>query len=159
MGRHRILVMAAGLLLAAPLRAGFYDPARPASLLVTPTGVRPLHPDQFRDELDRLTAIADPLKPQGPRALVVKERDDLLARGNLGATDLAALGAIQWRLRDGESALTTLKQATSRDPRNFWALTHLGSVQQSLGQLRDALPYLESARDLFPEPWPGGAAA
>src|SRR5262249_19206810 len=42
---------------------------------------------------------------------------------------------------------------------NFWVLTHLGTVHQGLGQLLEAAPYLETARDSFPEPWPGGSAA
>ena len=66
---------------------------------------------------------------------------------------------MQWRLRDGEAALTTLKQATIRDSRNYWALTNLGSVHQSLGQLREALSSLEAARDIFPDPWPGDSPA
>jgi tetratricopeptide (TPR) repeat protein len=156
MDRHRITAISITLLIAVPLRAGFYDPQRPTSPLVTDAGINALHYEQFRDELDRFTAIADPLKPKGPRAAVVKQRDQLLARGlaNLSPTELAELGTLQWRLRDGDSALTTLKQATIRDPRNFWALTSLGSVHQSLGQLREALPNLEASRDVFPDPWP-----
>jgi tetratricopeptide (TPR) repeat protein len=120
-----------------------------------------MHPDQFRDELDRLAAIADPLKSTGPRAAMLKRRDELLAigSGSLSPTARAELGMIQWRLRDAEAALATLKQATNQDPRNFWALTHLGSVHQALGQLREGLPNLEAARDVFPDPWPGGPKA
>src|SRR5207249_2219918 len=33
------------------------------------------------------------------------------------------------------------------------------TVLQATGQLREAAPYLDSARDLFPEPWPGDAKA
>jgi tetratricopeptide (TPR) repeat protein len=163
MRQIQIAVLAVGLIVAANARltAGLYDPAQPTSPFVTAAGVRALYYDQFRDELDRLTSIADPLKPKGPRAAVVKQRDNLLNRGvaNLNPTELAQLGALQWRLRDGDAALSTLKQATIRDPRNFWALTNLGSVHQSLGQLREALPNLEAARDVFPEPWPSGAPA
>jgi tetratricopeptide (TPR) repeat protein len=92
---------------------------------------------------------------------VLKQRDELVGRGfgNLSPTDLAALGAIQWRLRDSDSALTTLKQAAGRDPRNFWVLTHLGSVHQALGQYREGSSPLESARDFFPDPWPVGPPA
>jgi hypothetical protein len=161
--RHQRFAAAAAvaLLLIGTLRAGFYDPQRPTSPLITTTGVRPMAPDQFRDELDKLTLTADPNRPKGPRAAVTKHRDELLTRGlgNFSPTDLAALGAVQWRLRDGDTALATLKQAAVRDPRNFWALTHLGSVHQALGQQREALPNLESSRDVFPDPWPGGSVA
>jgi tetratricopeptide (TPR) repeat protein len=154
-----LLAIAALSAVATPLRAGFYEPDKPSSPLITAAGVRSLHPDQFRDELDRLAAIADPLKPMGPRAAMLNMRDSLLARETAGLTPntLAELGMVQWRLRDAEAALATLKHATSRDPRNFWALTHLGSVHQALGQLREALPNLEAARDVFPDPWPGGS--
>ncbi len=152
--------LAIGFLVAVarPLQAGLYDSIPPTSPLVTATGVKPLYYEQFRDELDKLTAIADPKKPGGPRAAVIKQRDRLLSRGlsKLNPSELAQLGALQWRLRDGEAALDTLRQATIRDPRNFWALTNLGSVHQSLGQLREALPNVEAARDVFPDPWPGG---
>jgi hypothetical protein len=149
------LILAA--LVVSPLHAGFYDPQQPKSPLVTPGGVHPLNYEAFRDELDKLAAIADRLKPQGPRAAAIKLRDLFLGRGvaSLNPTELAELGAIQWRLQETEAALATLKQATIRDPRNFWALTHLGSVHQAVAQLREALPNLESAKDYFPEPWPG----
>jgi tetratricopeptide (TPR) repeat protein len=161
MGRPQLFGLAAIVVVlgASSSRAGFYDPERPSTPLITTAGLRPLHPDQFREELDRLAAIADSLRPREPRAEVQKKRDELLAHGmpNLSATSLAELGMLQWRLRDGEAALATLKQATGKGPRNFWALTHLGSVHQSLGQLREALPNLESAGDVFPDPWPGSS--
>jgi hypothetical protein len=149
------------LLPAGLARAGFYDPRDPKSPLISAVGVRALHPDEFRDELDRLTLVADPSKPAGPRAAFVQRRDELLARGPgiLGATELAELGMIQWRLRDGDAALTALRQATNRDQRNFWGTTHLGSVYQALGQLQEAMPNLDAARELTPEPWPTGPAA
>jgi tetratricopeptide (TPR) repeat protein len=162
MGRISLAAIAAGLLLEMPLQAGLYDPQRPTSPLVSaaehrPDGkIEPLRYDQFRDELDRLTSIADPLKPNGPRAAALKTRDELLSRGirSLSSNELAQLGALQWQIRDGEAAQTALKQAAILDPRSFWALTNLGSVHQALGQLREALPNLESARDVFPDPWP-----
>jgi hypothetical protein len=159
--RHWI---AAGLILAGltgPVRAGFYDPRNPTSPLVTDSGVRPLHYDQLRVELNTFLAIGDQTKSLGPRAAWLKKRDQLLARGRdvLNSADAAELGAIQWRLRDAEAALATLRSASNRDPRNFWVLTNLGSVYQGSGQFRDASSPLEAARDLFPEPWPAGPPA
>jgi tetratricopeptide (TPR) repeat protein len=145
--------------------AGLYDPRQPTSPLVTERGVRPLPFDLFRDALNDLLALGSPLPatPPRPEALDLKKRtisrrDALLARG-LGAlspTELAELGALQHRVRPIDASLDTLKQAYGRDPRNFWVLTHLGTVHQALGQLQEAAPYLETARDFFPEPWPGG---
>ncbi len=160
MGRRWLAV---GLLLwvVSPARAGFYDPRKPTSPLLTESGVRPLHYEQLRNELSTLRSIGDPLKPKGPREAVLKKRDELLARGAraLDPTEAAELGMIQWRLRDPDSALATLKQAAGRNPRNFWVLTHLGSVHQALGQYRDGSTYLEAARDFFPAPWPAGPPA
>jgi tetratricopeptide (TPR) repeat protein len=162
MCRPQLIVIIAGVLFFGnSAQAGFYDPRTPTSPLITSSGVRAMNPDRFRDELDKLTAIADPLKPKGPRVLVVHRRDTLLARGHgtLNPNELAELGVLQWRLRDGDAALTSLREAANRDPRNFWALTGLGSVLQSTGQLREALPSLEAARDVLPEPWPSGNPA
>src|SRR4051794_5513985 len=161
MGRRWVAV---GLILAGlplPAGAGFYDPNRPASPLVTESGIRRLHYDQLRDELNTLLSMGDPLKPRGPREAMLKKRDQLLARGvgALSPGDAAELGAVQWRLRGADAALATLRAAYNRDPRNFWVLTHLGSVYQASGQDRDASSPLEAARDSFPEPWPGQPAA
>jgi tetratricopeptide (TPR) repeat protein len=160
MRQLQIAALAVGSLIAIHSRvcAGLYDAVPPTSPLITAGVVKPLYFEQFRDELDKLTAIADPKKPVGPRAAEIKLRDQFLARGmaKLSPTEMAQLGALQWRLRDGDTALNTLKQATIRDSRNFWALTNLGSVHQSLGQLREALSQLEAARDVFPDPSPDG---
>lgn len=158
MCRHWV---AAGLILAGwatAVRAGFYDPHNPTSPLVKDTGVRPLQYDQLRDELNMLLAVGDPKKVPGPRGEWLKKRDQLLARGAgaLSPNDAAALGAVQWRLRDADAALTTLRLANNRDPRNFWLLSNLGSVYQASGQFREASSALDAARDLFPEPWPAG---
>jgi tetratricopeptide (TPR) repeat protein len=146
---------------SATAQAGFYDPRNPTSPLVTASGVRPLSYDQLRDDVNTLLAVADSSKPKGPRAAMLKRRDELLARGPsaLDPTAAAELGVVQWRLRDTEAALTTLRAAANRDPRNFWVLTHLGSVYQALGQDREASSPLEAARDAFPEPWPVGPPA
>jgi predicted Zn-dependent protease len=113
----------------------------------------------LRIELNTLLAVGDPLKPAGPRAAWLKKRDELRGRGRdgLSPTDAAELGVVQWRLRDADAAVTTLRAASNRDPRNFWVLTHLGSVYQATGQYREASSSLDAARDLLPEPWPGGA--
>ena len=165
MGRIRIAAIGLLVALAESVQAGFYDPRHPTSPLVTKSGVRPLYYDQFRDEIDRLIAIGNPLRMVGPQAAArlatLKQRDQLISRGlsKLNPIDLAELGYVQWRLRDSDAALTTFKHAAIHDPRNFWALTNLGSAHQSLGQLREALPNLEAARDLFPASWPGGPPA
>jgi tetratricopeptide (TPR) repeat protein len=165
MGGCRTFAVAIVLLVGSPAFAGLYDGSQLTSSLFTATGVKPLNYEQLQDELGKLTAVADPKIRLGPgvaaRAAVVKQRDELLSRGpaSLDPTALSHLGALQWRLRDGDAALNTLRQATNRDPRNFWALTNLGSVHQSLGQLREALSNLEAARDVFPDPWPDGPKA
>jgi hypothetical protein len=158
MGRGWI---AAGLVVLGtlPVRAGFYDPRNPTSPLVTPSGVRPLYFEQLKDELNTFINIADPLKPKGPREAMLKRRDELRGPGNLTPGAAAELGMLQWRLRDGDAAVTTLREAYNRDPRNFWVLANLGSVYQAMGQYREASTPLETAREYFPEPWPTGPAA
>jgi tetratricopeptide (TPR) repeat protein len=157
----------AGLIVAAvgatpgPGRAGFYDPAQPITPLLTEAGVRPLPYELFRDTLIDTLRIADPLLTRGLRVQFLDRRKSLLARGlgSLSPAELAELGAVQWRLRDADGAFTALRLAEGRDPRNFLVLTHLGTVHQAMGQLREAAPYLETARDFFPSPWPGQLAA
>jgi tetratricopeptide (TPR) repeat protein len=162
MGGCRTAAVAIVLLIGTPAVAGLYDGSQLTPSLITTAGIKPLNYEQLQDELGKLTAVADPKIRLGPgvaaRAAVVKQRDELLSRGpaNLDPIALSHLGALQWRLRDGDAALNTLRQATNRDPRNFWALSNLGSVHQSLGQLREALSNLEAARDVFPDPWPDG---
>src|SRR5689334_4988596 len=155
--------VAVGLVMAtdSPVWAGLYDPRQPTSPLVTESGVRPLPFELFRDLLTDTLRIADPLQTRGLRLKYLERRKTLLARG-LGALDpneLAELGAVQWRLRDSDGAFTALRLAESRDPRNFWMLIHQGTVHQATGQLREAAPYLEAAREFFPSPWPAGPAA
>jgi len=67
----------------------------------------------------------------------------------------AKLGALYVRLRDTNHALEILQAAKASDPRNFWALTHLGTLYQITGQLQEAASHLEAAGDYFPAPWLG----
>jgi tetratricopeptide (TPR) repeat protein len=138
-----------------------YDPRLPISPLVTESGVQPLPLDLYRDTLTDTLRIGDPLQTRGLRPKYLERRKALLARGlgALDANDLAELGAVQWRLKDTDGALTALRLAEGRDPRNFWVLSNLGTVHQALGQLREASPCLATARDFFPSPWPGGPPA
>jgi tetratricopeptide (TPR) repeat protein len=145
-------------LAALPLHAGLYDPRNPTSPLVASSGVRPLYFEQLRDELNSLLSIADPLRPKGPRAAMLKRRDELRSQRNLTPAAAAELGLVLWRLRESDAALTTLREAYNRDPRNFWVLSNLGSVYQATGQYREASSPLETARDFVPDPWPNGPA-
>ena len=49
MGRSAWLAVTAGLLAASPTRAGFYNPHKPTSPLLSETGVQALPFDQLRD--------------------------------------------------------------------------------------------------------------
>jgi tetratricopeptide (TPR) repeat protein len=155
--------IASAVILAAnhPLCAGLYDPRQPTSPLVTESGVRPLPFELFRDTLSDITQIADPLKPSTLRPKYLERRTALLSRGvgTMSPNDLAELGMIQWRLRDADAALTALRLAEARDPRNFWVMSNLGAVYLATGQLRETAPYLDTARSFFPDPWPVVPAA
>jgi tetratricopeptide (TPR) repeat protein len=154
----RIGVVAGALLVVAgPVRAGLYNPIRPTSPLVTGNTVQSQPYEQLRAEVNALIVLGDPLRRK-ERQPLLDRRLQLLARGPsaLSATEAAELGAIQWRLREGEAAVTVLKRAAA-DRTNFWVAANLGTILQAQGQLREAQDYLQSARDLFPDPWPAGA--
>jgi tetratricopeptide (TPR) repeat protein len=163
MCRVRLTLAALGVLLVTGprLSAGLYDPRQPTSPLVGPQGVRPLPFELFRDELNGLLRISDPLQPAGPRQKALDRRSALLARGPdaLAPNELAELAYIQYRLRSPDAALAALRQAYGRDRRNFWVLANLGTIYQGTGQLFEASPFLEEARDALPSPWPAGPPA
>lgn len=164
MHRRGIAGIVPGVLLlglASSLSAGLYEPRQPTSPLVTEHGVRPQPWELFRDTLNDLLRIGDPLRPSRLRTQTLARRDALLKRGlgALGPVELAELGVLQLRLRETDAALQSLNLAYGKDPRNFWVLTHLGTLYQATGQVREAALYLETADSFFPSPWPGGQAA
>src|SRR4051812_18381052 len=145
----------------SPARAGLYDPRQPTSPLVSEQGVRQLPFELFKDMVDEIRNIGDPRRATSKRTEFLDRRAALVKRGvgSLSAQELVELAYVEQRLRQPDEALQTLRQALGRDPRSFWVQTQLGTIDQASNQYQDALPHLAAARDAFPDPWPGGAAA
>ncbi len=160
-GAVRIVAIVVWFLTTGSGHAGFYDPRQPTSPLVSDRGIAALPFPIFKDELDAIVRIGDPLLPSKKRDEALARRKSLLDRGirTLTGDELAELGLLQHRLRESDNALQTLTFAMSRDPRNFWVFVHLGSLYQANGQYQDAPNYLATAPSFFPTPWPVQPAA
>lgn len=152
-------VVCFGVAIAGTATAGVYDPKEPGTPLIEGGAVRSLPFEPFRRQLDELRSIAiagpDPKKQPPLRTEFLRRRDDLRQKDPDG---LAELGFVLLRLRESDRALEALKQAESRDRRNFWVMSHLAIAYLQSGQLADAARYQMAALDSFPTNWPGGEA-
>jgi tetratricopeptide (TPR) repeat protein len=139
-----------------PLRAGLYDPIQPTIELVESKGLISLPHEVFRGRLDDVRIAGDPARPKNkPREEAIAQRDALLKKSDLDPAERVRLGLLRLRLREYDAAMNDLQQAYSANPRDFWTLTALGTAYLQMSQVAEAVRYLEAARDMFPENWPG----
>jgi tetratricopeptide (TPR) repeat protein len=137
-------------------RAGLYDPGKPSIELAGSKGLSALPHEVFRDRLDAYRITGDPNRPKNKaREKALAERDELLKKGELGPGERVQLGLNRLRLREYDAAINDLQQAYAVNPRDFWTLSALGTTYLQMGQVAEAVRYLEAARDMFPESWPG----
>jgi tetratricopeptide (TPR) repeat protein len=153
-----ILVAAVGLLAATPLRAGVYSTAQPVDgPRPTKDGAEALSFTHFRDVFTNMFKIGleQPIAPQ--RQEYLKQRAALEAKVRAGSAtveDRVNLGACLIRLRQYEQAVDVLSPAVG-ERRNFMVFANLGTAHQLAGRLDRALSYLEQAKDVWPDQWPG----
>lgn len=156
MGRFDRIAWLVLIALAAPVRAGVYDPAAPATPLARDGTVAALPLEVFRNAWGEIIQIGVTQPETDARRKGLAHRDEL-ARLPRDGVNLVRLGVTHYRLRDFDAALDALKRAEGQDPRNFFVLSNLGSVYQTLGQPADAARSLEAAADFFPDDWPNAA--
>jgi tetratricopeptide (TPR) repeat protein len=145
------------LVMVCPAVGGLYDPARPEPELASDGQLRALPFDVFRGRMSDLIAIAVPMPEARVRKEALAERDALKSAS--APADLIRRGIVKLRLRDIDGAMTDLQLAYARNPRDYWAVTALGTAYLATGQPAEAARYLEAAHDLTPADWPARAVA
>lgn len=148
------------MILAGPIhaaKAGLYDPATPKLDLPTSPGLTALPFDTYRFRLSDMMVVGLATPETKPRLEAIATRDRLLA--STAPADLVVRGIVRFRLREIDAALGDWQQAYRRNPRDFWAISALGTGYLATGQASEAARYLEVAAELMPADWPDRDAA
>jgi len=146
------------LLLAGRALAGLYDPTRP-DVPLPGIPANGLPHELFRSRWNEVIRAGVAVPETDARRRAAADRDALAAIPQPTTDDRIRLGILQLRLREFDAALATLQEAYAADPRNFWAMTALGTAYQQTGQPAEAAHRLAAAGDLFPADWPAADAA
>lgn len=154
-----LLALNSFLLLTVAARAGLFDPKKPEVELLGSSGLEALPHPAFVDRMADLLVVGNPSLPKNTeRDKVIAARDALAKQPSLTPHDRIRLAILRIRLREFDPALMELQQAYAANPRDFYAMSALGTVYQQMGQVPEAVRYLEAARDLFPADFPGSPA-
>lgn len=119
--------------------------------------VEPLPFDQFRLKLSDLIGIGIPgPEPSELRRTILRQCDDLkVRRQRLSPEELLRLGECHYRLNDLEGAYSAWLEASVKDRRGYWPLSHLALLKLVMGDFTEARRYRLAARDNMPRDIPG----
>jgi tetratricopeptide (TPR) repeat protein len=147
------------LLCSTTVQAGLYNTAEPMEGPEMTSGVaKPLSFLHFQDVFTGLFGIGNERPASTERKRYLARTSELQARLRTGAITVEErvnLAAYLVRLRQYEEAVQVLTPAAAQERRNFMVFANLATAHQLAGRLDRAVLYLQQAKDLLPQEWPG----